>query len=410
MNSTLTRSIPAAVPWSGRILAIEPDASRAAALRRALRQDLDVRIAPSCEHAIWSIREEVPDLVMTSTFLQPSEVVALGEHVRQSPGASHLQIIDVPYFIDSTDDGEAEARPRSVLRFLRGRRSHIRPRCDQTTLRDTVEQYLAQAMARRSRPVEGVTDGNTAPTFVPPREWDVAEPQTSLARSAPLDSLRTRLDNREDRRRARRRRGSDVATLWGVRLPWGDQARVVDISTSGVLLESAVKITPGSTVDLQLLGRGTNLCVPSRMVRAEVADVDPLGVKYRIAATFSKDLDLVGLDRALSPAATPRALVDLLARVVSEPEPSRGVPLRQRFETELRGLFEVADIQLRERPVIVEPGRESIYFTVPEGGGAPAILQVIFGVNSSPSAAEFRLLRTAATLSRAVLELEALAR
>ena len=119
----------------------------------------------------------------------------------------------------------------------------------------------------------------------------------------------------QDRRRASRRPLLDIPWLRSVRLPWGLEVGVVNMSTSGILLESSSKITAGNSVDLQLIGRGiTGVSMPARLIRSEVAVVNSLGVKYRVAAAFERELDL-GVEVAQqfsATSATPKALADLL--------------------------------------------------------------------------------------------------
>ena len=57
-----------------RILAIEPDPQSGAALYRVLdkRVCADVVIVENLDAALTSIAEQVPDLIMTSTFLPPA--------------------------------------------------------------------------------------------------------------------------------------------------------------------------------------------------------------------------------------------------------------------------------------------------------------------------------------------------
>jgi hypothetical protein len=148
-----------------------------------------------------------------------------------------------------------------------------------------------------------------------------------------------------------------------------------------------------------------NLNVPARMVRTDIAGVDGLGVRYRVAAAFSRELDLLELQPAAAPALTPKALADVLARVLGEVDRStKGAGARERFEYELRRLLPVRDIQIRQNPIVTEPGTESIYFTVPHAG-SPQILQAVFDSGHELSSMEFRMLKAAAGLATAVLEL-----
>jgi hypothetical protein len=90
----------------------------------------------------------------------------------------------------------------------------------------------------------------------------------------------------------------DVPWLSTVKLPWGLEVRVLNISSTGMLIETGSKFTPGTVTELQLYGPETDLVVSACFVRSEVALVDGRGVKYRAAATFKKQLDLNKLARS----------------------------------------------------------------------------------------------------------------
>jgi hypothetical protein len=407
MNSLLARSVPDRRSSSeGRILMIEPDAGRASLLRELLGSEdgIDVRIVTSAADAIRSIGDEVPDLVMTSTFLPPAEEAALADHIKETPSASHLQIINVPYFIDGVEPAPEPPRSR-MRRLLRRRAVPPRPRCDRETLRKQIKEYLEHATRHRRELDDDPLWPGTAVASKPGLWLATSRPSSvALVPAQAMDSLLLSAEHR-DRRRARRRRSSELPSLWAIRLPSGSDAKVVDISTRGVLLESASKIAPGSTVDLQVLGEETNVLVPSRAVRTDVAAVDGCGVRYHIAAAFSRELDLVGLERPSQPPPSPRALGEILSRVLAEVDgPPHSASVRARFESELRALLRVRDVQIRETPLIAERGLESIYFTVPHApAGSAPILQVVFDPDGAPSAPEFRLLKAAATLAAVVL-------
>jgi PilZ domain len=194
--------------------------------------------------------------------------------------------------------------------------------------------------------------------------------------------------------------------LWAIRLPLGPDAKVVDISSSGALVETSFKITSGSTMDLQVLGQNINLRMPARMVRSEVASVDRLGVRYRAAAAFSGELDILELHTVPSdPSAVPKVLTDMVARVLAEAggNSSRS-SLRTRFEQELRRLLPVREIKIRQTPMIPSERTESVYFTVPRASISRPILQAVFEPDYQPSATEFRILKAAAGVAAVILE------
>ncbi len=131
----------------GRILAIEPDSARGRSLRNVLRAHINahVEIVPSMESAIQSIGRQVPDVVLTSTFLSPADETALTAHLKSLPAAAHVQVIITPHFIDGAET------PRAAGSYMFGRRkprtSDVRPSCDPETFVRQIEDYIRQARA-----------------------------------------------------------------------------------------------------------------------------------------------------------------------------------------------------------------------------------------------------------------------
>lgn len=399
----------------GGILVIEADSTRAATLRDILcHHEGHLEIVKSVPAALRSLAARIPDLLLTSTFLPPADEASLTAHLKAVPAATHLQIVNVPYFIDSADAPRSGTTSIKVLDFRERRAALIRPRCDVRTLRDQIDAYLSQARTIRremaGRPWSKVSRARDAADQKPKAHemWLTRVSATLGALAAagrPAQTRQSASGMPVDRRRARRRAARDVPWLWTVKLPCGSHVSVVDISSGGVLLETTSRIIDGSRIDLQLLGQDTNVCVPARMIRSQVAAVDGCGVRYRVAVAFTTDLDLLGLQAPSAPL-MPKLLADLLTRVLGEVE--RGFDesaLRGRFEQELRRLLPVRDIQIRKTPLIAEQGADSIYFTVPQGSDKQPILQAIFEPGYAPTAEEFRLLKAAASLAAVVLEL-----
>src|SRR4029453_12221591 len=125
---------------------------------------------------------------------------------------------------------------------------------------------------------------------------------------------------RDDRRIALRRGRGDVPWLSGIKLSWGPELQLVNISSTGVLVETGSKLAPGSTTELHLSGPETNLVVPVRFIRSDVARIDGLGVRYHAAAAFAKEINLEGPRRVASaarvPATAPQELAALLGDVL----------------------------------------------------------------------------------------------
>lgn len=70
----------------------------------------------------------------------------------------------------------------------------------------------------------------------------------------------------------------------------GHDASVVDISARGVLIETAVRLMPGRQIELQI-ERGTQMMpIRGRVVRSQVAGVQPSRMSYRGAIGFEQPL------------------------------------------------------------------------------------------------------------------------
>jgi CheY-like chemotaxis protein len=400
-------------PSTGRLLVIEPDASRAIALREILRQcdDIEFEIVKSVPDALRRLGERIPDVVLTSTFLPPADEVPLTAHLNQTPAAAHVQLITLPYFIDSEDRSTSENPSGRLVSFLRRREGLARPRCDVRTLRQQIEEYLSKARAiQLDQSSRAICVFRATSTQSPEMHLTRVTASPSASRAlVPENGLvhpRAIPGMPADRRRARRHRAGELPWLCDVKLPGIPRASLIDISSGGVLLETTSRILQGSTIELELLGRDdTNRCVLARIVRNQVAAVDGLAVSYHVAAAFSREIDLHGPQAPSTSSLTPKALAHVLTRVLSEVDDDRGAPgLRARFEQEVRRLLSVRDIQIRHSPMLSGQGAESIYFTVPSGSGSQSVLQATFERNHAPTAMELHLLKAAATMAAVILE------
>ena len=71
----------------------------------------------------------------------------------------------------------------------------------------------------------------------------------------------------------------NVPLLSAVKLTWGLEVSLINISSTGMLVETTSKFTPGSATEFQLCGPDTSLVVPARFVRSEVSTVDARSVR-----------------------------------------------------------------------------------------------------------------------------------
>jgi hypothetical protein len=221
----------------------------------------------------------------------------------------------------------------------------------------------------------------------------------------PNDSIvRPRLKLARDR--AHRLSRADLPWLSAVRLPWGLEVRLLNISTSGILVESSSKFTPGSPAEFELRGPGNTVIVAARFVRSEITGVNGLGVKYRAAAVFEQEVDLDGPPATLPDTSSSirQGLADWLLQMSTGL--SRGVgpeALRNRVEQGLCTLVSAQSVQILPEPIAPPDGCEAIYFSTAGADGQRAVLQVTFEPGASPCALDLRVLQAGAAISAVIL-------
>jgi hypothetical protein len=425
ISNTVSIQAPERTQSLGRLLVIEPDTSRALALKRVLNQcdDIEFDIVKCVSDALGRIEARIPDVVLTPTFLTPADEAPLTARLNELPAAAHVQVINLPYFIDSGTGPAPNNWSGGLLSLIR-REESGRPRCDAQTLKQQIEEYITKARAieleiserqanqalcllrgASMQSLEMQTDDRAL--YSGTRSLTAPDGQSLLLESGLVHGGRSIPGTAADRRRARRRRADELSWLQGVKLPGISQVRMIDISSGGILFETKSRLFTGTRLDLQLVGENTSLCVQARMLRNQVAEVDGLGVRYQVAAAFAREVDLLELQPLSASATSPRVLGTVLSRVLGGLDQRRGASgLRGTFEQELRGLLSVREIQIRHSPKVSDPDQESIYFTVPTGAGSQPILQATFERNHTPTAKQLQLLKAAAIMAAVVLEFE----
>lgn len=377
-----------------RILAIEPNHERGAMLERLLREHLDaaVVLATSTEAALAAMSEDPPDLVLTSSLLSPNEEQLLAAHLRSLPGLRHLPVLTIPPVVGP--DEPSPAGVSGLLSRLLGRRPPpVGPAYDfaavAARIRETIDESRQAIEEERSV---------RAPLLV-----DRPAPAAELSD----EELRACCGLGARRKRARRWNGPELPWIGSVKLPTGLELRLLNISTTGVLVESGLRLTPGSRTAFQVAGSSRDLLISAKIVRSRVSTVDPLGVRYQSAAVFDQAFEsLAPHEPAPEPAVDlSEHLADLVARV--RVRASRGVnaaDLRAEFEAGVHELVTAREIRMRAVPIVENDGRDSVYFTIPTRDGSPAILQVTFEPQYRPCQEEFAALRAAALAAADILE------
>ena len=205
--------------------------------------------------------------------------------------------------------------------------------------------------------------------------------------------------------RAQRKARADLPWLTRIKLPWGLEVRLLNMSTSGMLVETTSKFTPGSVAEIEIAGDNESLVVPARFVRSEIVGVDARGVRYRAAAVFEREVDLDGPRAALARvSSTPLGLANWLQQLSADLERKAGPDaLRDRIEKGLCRLVSAREVRVLEAPEPPAETGDSIYFAM-SAGGKRRVLQVTFEPGYEPSELDFKMLQAGASLGAVMLQ------
>lgn len=374
------------------ILAIESDRQRRTLLMTLIRQHVvaDVTMVDSVKQAIASFQHKQPDLIVAPTLLSLEDSDRLTEHVRWNADP-HVQMLTIPA-LDMLREALPEKRDRFSF-FRRRQPVSLGLQYDPSMVARQIADRLDRALILREE------RGSTLDVRAL-----VRKPEPTIAAEPVQPTATTPLISPASLRERAERTAQRGPWLWVVRMPFGAEVELVNISRTGLLLESTSKVTPGVTMELQLNGMGENRIVKARFIRSAVARVDRLGVRYHAAAQFEEPLDLLTPRTQLAPRANPQSLADLFKTVVSESSLHEGPSAR--FAQGLCDMVGAREVLVREAPIVPDFDCESIYFRVSGDDRSGMILQVLFERNRSLTTSEFRLMKAATGLTAALLEFE----
>jgi hypothetical protein len=132
------------------VLAIEPDRRQAAQLTAIVKRQVgaDLVLADTTEHALQSIGNRVPDLVLVPALLSPRDDAALATALRVIATAAHVQMLTIPVLAAS------QARParRGMFASLLGKPAPEEPvaeGCSPGVFAEQIASYLARAAEER---------------------------------------------------------------------------------------------------------------------------------------------------------------------------------------------------------------------------------------------------------------------
>lgn len=293
-----------------RILAIEPDPVRGVVLERLVSEHLgaEVILTASAGDALDTFADVPPDVILTSSLLAPGEDEQLAAHLRAAPELDHLPVLTIPPLLQLAD---APPPPKRSLwaRLFRIRRRHQEPwpPYDFAAIASRIEEALEQSKdeiheSEIERPAR-LFLLETRRTLL----LEAGQPQFDDSRAKSLvryGELPTESDLERWRARSRRWRGDDLPWLSGIELTWGARTRptlrLLNLSSTGVLVESNVFIEAGNKAGFQLAGSDREqLVVHARVVRADPADGDPFATSHVVAAEFDRPFDALGLIRSV---------------------------------------------------------------------------------------------------------------
>ena len=391
------------------ILAIESDPKRRHVLSTLLRERIKARlvVVPSVRAAIASIAEHTPDLIIAPTLLSPPDEAELLTHMKGLDRAPYIQMLTVPALDMLVNAPAKDTRRRRLFDQVFNRRPGPPDlQCDRGMVVAQIVDGLERARSLRLEYAAMLAYQETLGTARESTALVLARPETTAALQANTALEQLREQARDERRIALRKGRGDVPWLSGIKASWGADLQLINISSTGVLVETSSKFAPGSTTNLHLCGPETNLVVPVRFIRSDVARIDGVSVRYRVAAAFAQEVDLTGPSREHgAPVTPPQELAALFSAVLVNAS-GRQEPAHARFAQGLRQLTGAREVQVRAGTIGSAGGCESLYFNVPGDDRSRTTLQVTFDRNHHVTDAEFKLLRAAAWLTAAALELE----
>ena len=94
-----------------------------------------------------------------------------------------------------------------------------------------------------------------------------------------------------ERRRTARRTPERAEPLSRIRLRTGRELAVINVSNTGLLVEGAARLLPGTHVDVHVATQEGRVLIRSRIVRAYVSALEADRVSYRGAFAFERPVD-----------------------------------------------------------------------------------------------------------------------
>ena len=349
--------------------------------------DAEVIVADSADAAELAIAREQPALVLTSTVSSPALEARVMAAVRSLPATMAIPVLTLPPLADTAPSHEASSGPFLSF-FTRPAPKRRWTHYDADALGERIREALAQSLEQRE--------------WLASRErlWsDAAERQVEAAFLKPV----------EPRERAPRFAGSEVSGLSQARLTWGLAVRIVNISRSGMLIESGTRFADGTREVFELPIAETPVRAHARFVRSLITPSEGIGVRYQTAVAFDADVHL--------PLDSPRSgggdatteMVEPLREVMTwlREEAAGGKrpsELLATYELELQHLVRAREVRISPVASMDDGTGISVFFAVP-GRAGETVLRATFEAGDTPSREALTLLKQAAFLTADIVEL-----
>jgi hypothetical protein len=290
-----------------RILAIEPDEARRVTLGRLVNEHLsaEVVLAATAGDALLTLADIPPDVILTSTLLSASEDEQLNAHLRAAPDLDHLPVLTIPPVVEPSTQ---PIKPLGLWArlFRRRRKREPFPPYDFSAIRTRIVEALEESKdnaheSEIERPARMfLLETRTNRLLAAGRGDSGGNMMVRVGVDPPLPGD----DARQWRSRARRWTIDEVPWLSSVNVACGASAfptlRLLNISSTGLLVESDVHFRPGNKTGFQLAGSDREeLIVQGSVVRADPMSADEADLRYIIAATFDRPFESLGRVRSL---------------------------------------------------------------------------------------------------------------
>jgi CheY-like chemotaxis protein len=136
------------------VLALEPDHRQASVLKRVIRDRVhaELMVVDSRDAAVAATTARIPDVILLTALLSPRDEQELIAHLRELPGADHVQTHTIPQLASSSQDSDTGQEQGGLFGKLR-RRKNVEPGipgCDPAAFADEVGTFIARAQEMKA--------------------------------------------------------------------------------------------------------------------------------------------------------------------------------------------------------------------------------------------------------------------